>query len=171
MEKVNFYIKMVLIMKVNLLMEKNVDMGYINGIMINIMKVSGKMINNGYGIYHDKNKIIKGIWIDGKIRKIRNRNKGSVKRFKTYKINDKKNEKEVFDKKGITQEHFYKRYNLSEKKDKNKSVKNLNSSTTFFDKDIQTNFISHLNINLDGNNRSSTGSNENIENLENNKSY
>ena len=45
MEKVNFYIKMVLIMKVNLLMEKNVDMGYINGIMINIMKVSGKMIN------------------------------------------------------------------------------------------------------------------------------
>ena len=126
---------------------------------------------NGYGIYHDKNKIIKGIWIDGKIRKIRNRNKGSVKRFKTYKINDKKNEKEVFDKKGITQEYFYKRYNLSEKKDKNKSVKNLNSSTTFFDKDIQTNFISHLNINLDGNNRSSTGSNENIENLENNKSY
>ena len=45
MEKENFYIKMVLIMKVNLLMEKNVDMGYINGIMINIMKVSGKMIN------------------------------------------------------------------------------------------------------------------------------
>ena len=62
------------------------------------------------GIYHDKNKIIKGIWIGGKIRKIRNRNKGSVKRFKTYKINDKKNEKEVFDKKGITQEYFYKRY-------------------------------------------------------------
>ena len=47
----------------------------------------------------------------------------------------------------------------------------MNSSTTFFDKDIQMNFISHLNINLDGNNRSSTGSNENIENLENNKSY
>ena len=62
---------------------------------------------NGYGVYYDKNKVIKGFWVDGKIRN-RNGVNFNIKKNKTYRENDL----EYFDKKGITQEYFYKRYNL-----------------------------------------------------------
>ena len=98
---------------------------------------------NGYGVYHDKNKIVRGYWLDGKI-KNRNINKFNIKKKKTYM----RNRNEFFDQKGITQEYFYKRYNLSEKKKKNKSVNDLNFVPTFFDKEMNLNFVSHLNINI-----------------------
>ena len=98
---------------------------------------------NGYGVYHDKNKIVRGYWLDGKI-KNRNVNKFNIKKKKTYM----KDRNEFFDQKGITQEYFYKRYNLSEKKKKNKSVNDLNFVPTFFDKEMNLNFVSHLNINI-----------------------
>ena len=98
---------------------------------------------NGYGVYHDKNKIVRGYWLDGKI-KNRNVNKFNIKKKKTYM----RNRNEFFDQKGITQEYFYKRYNLSEKKKKNKSVNDLNFVPTFFDKEMNLNFVSHLNINI-----------------------
>ena len=62
---------------------------------------------------------------------------------------------DFFDKKGITQDYFYKRFNLSEKKNKKKNIKihELNFNPTFFDKDIKANFVSHLNINSDRNHR------------------
>ena len=98
---------------------------------------------NGYGVYHDKNKIVRGYWLDGKI-KNRNINKFNIKKKKTYM----RKRNEFFDQKGITQEYFYKRYNLSEKKKKNKSVNDLNFVPTFFDKEMNLNFVSHLNINI-----------------------
>ena len=98
---------------------------------------------NGYGVYHDKNKIVRGFWVDGKI-KNRNTNKFNIKKKETYM----KNKKEFFDQKGVTQEYFYKRFNLSEKKKKNKSVNDLNFTPTFFDKEMNINFVSHLNINI-----------------------
>ena len=98
---------------------------------------------NGYGVYHDKNKIVRGYWLDGKI-KNRNINKFNIKKKKTYM----RNRNEFFDQKGITKEYFYKRYNLSEKKKKNKSVNDLNFVPTFFDKEMNLNFVSHLNINI-----------------------
>ena len=113
---------------------------------------------NGYGIFYDKNKAIKGIWVDGKIR---NRNGESIKKNKTY-ISDNKNNKDFFDKKGITDEYFYKRYNLSDKKKDNKSVNDLNFNPTFFDKEIKDNFISHLNLDVSKNNSNSMGSIEKI---------
>jgi len=110
---------------------------------------------NGYGIYHDKNKVIKGYWKDGKIK---NRNIDNIKMNKTYMKNNITNletKNDFFDKKGITQDYFYKRFNLSEKKNKKKNIKihELNFNPTFFDKDIKANFVSHLNINSDRNHR------------------
>jgi hypothetical protein len=112
---------------------------------------------NGYGVYYDKNKVIKGFWIDGKIRN-RNGVNFEIKKNQTF---IEKN-KEYFDKKGVTQEYFYKRYNLSERKEKEKSIHDLNFNPTFFDKDIKSNFISHLNINAGENNNGSLYSDENI---------
>ena len=75
-----------------------------------------------------------------------------------------RNRNEFFDQKGITQEYFYKRYNLSDRKPKDKSVNDLNFNQTFFDKDMNKNFVSHLNIHIDKNNQGSIFSEENINN-------
>ena len=98
---------------------------------------------NGFGIYHDKNKVIKGFWIDGKLK---DRNNNKIKRNFSYMIKNKKNS-EIFDRKGITQEYFYKIGNLTERKRKNKNMHDLNFNQTFFDKEVKSNFISRLNIN------------------------
>ena len=121
---------------------------------------------NGYGVYYDKNKVIKGFWIDGKIRNRNLDNIGNLKKINTY-MENLEEKKDFFDKKGVTQEYFYKRYNLSEKKQPNKSVHDLNFNQTFFDKDMKLNFVSHLNINNGKNNQGSGSlySDENINNI------
>ena len=69
---------------------------------------------NGKGIYFDKNKVLKGIWHDGKfmnksLRKIRNT-------FSFLNQCISRNETPI--KKGATQEYFYKKNNLTEKKNR-----------------------------------------------------
>ena len=100
---------------------------------------------NGFGIYHEKNKVIKGFWIDGKLRDINNK---KIKRNFSYMIKNFKSN-EILDKKAITQENCYKKFNLSERKRKNKNIHDLNFNQTFFEKDSKNNFVSHLNINND----------------------
>ena len=100
---------------------------------------------NGFGIYHEKNKVIKGFWIDGKLRDINNK---KIKRNFSYMIKNFKSN-EILDKKAITQENFYKKFNLSERKRKNKNIHDLNFNQTFFEKDSKNNFVSRLNINND----------------------
>ena len=112
---------------------------------------------NGYGIFYDKNKVTKGIWVDGKIR---NRNGEVIKKNKTY-MEDNKNNDDLIDKKCFTHEYFFKRYNLNDKKENDKSVNNLNFNPTFFDKGFNDNFVSHLNLDSSKNNDNFSGSIEN----------
>lgn len=95
---------------------------------------------NGHGIYFDRYKIIKGIWIDGKIS---NKKKGIIKRSNTFlKLIKHRNESPI--KKGITQEYFYRRNNLT---DKEKNNKILNFNPTANGKCIRNICRNHFNFN------------------------
>ena len=94
---------------------------------------------NGQGTYYDKNKRIKGIWEDGKFI-----NKGLRRIIKNNSFMKKsKSRNETPIKKGATQEYFYKRNYLSEKKN---GYKQLNFNQTAKAK-ISKNYNRHY-INL-----------------------
>ena len=95
---------------------------------------------NGYGIYYNKNKIKKGIWIDGKII---NKNFEIIKKLNTS-LNQSKSRNETPVKKGLTQKYFYSKNNLTEKKSKNKL---FNFNPTAKGKYIKNKYKAHLNIN------------------------
>ena len=51
---------------------------------------------------------------------------------------------------------------MSERKEKEKSIHDLNFNPTFFDKEMKSSFVSHLNINTDRIDHDSLYSDENI---------
>ena len=102
---------------------------------------------NGYGIYINKNKIKKGIWVDGKIL---NKNFEIIKKINTY-LNQSKSRNETPIKKGVTHENFYHKNNLTEKKSK---INQLNFNPTAKGKIIKNNYKTHLNNNMNRNQNS-----------------
>ena len=72
---------------------------------------------SGYGVYYDKTKRIRGIWLDGKII-------NSIKKTNTF-VRKKDSKENSPIKKGITQEYFYKNDIFPEIKNKNKDKDNL----------------------------------------------
>jgi hypothetical protein len=104
---------------------------------------------NGYGVYYDKNKIIRGNWIDGKIV---NKNISLIKKANTFlRESKKKNETPI--KKGIsTQENFYRRHNLTEKKQNSAQI---NFNPTVNGKYTKRDYRNYLNLNTNKNNQNS----------------
>ena len=95
---------------------------------------------NGYGVYYDKNKIIKGVWFDGKIL---NKNCNIIKKNNTFS-REIKNRNETPVKKEITQKNFYNRNNLTEKK---VSDNKINFDPTVNGKYSIRNYKNYFNIN------------------------
>ena len=99
---------------------------------------------NGSGIYYDKNKVIKGIWVDGKIM---NKNNEIIKKVNTYfKKNKSRNGTPI--KKGSTQEYFYPKNNVTEKKNR---INQLNFNPTAKGKYSQRILNMQNNINYNSN--------------------
>lgn len=116
---------------------------------------------NGYGVYYDKNKIIRGNWIDGKIV---NKNISLIKKANTF-LRETKSKNETPIKKGITQENFYHRNNLTEKKTNNTQ---LNFNPTANGKYTNRSSRKYVNLNLNKNNQNSIYSIESTNTLKSN---
>ena len=118
---------------------------------------------NGSGIYYDKNKITKGIWVDGKIM---DKNNDIIKQVNHF-LKQTKSRNRTPIKKGVTQEYFYRKNNLTEvKKKKNK----LNFNPTAKGKYSQT-FYRNIRNYINYNSNKNKNSIYSIENSNINKSY
>ena len=92
---------------------------------------------NGYGIYYDKSKITKGIWVDGKII-------NSIKKTKTF-LGSKEEINSTPSKKGLTQQNFYKNSHLSEiKNTKQNFLLNFNPTAN---RQLSKSFYRNYNLN------------------------
>lgn len=116
---------------------------------------------NGYGIYYDKNKITKGIWVDGKISYNDN---PRIKKMKTFLIKGPNNNKTPV-KKGETQEYFYHKKNLTVKK---RNINQLNFNPTAKGKAFETYNSNKINLNKNQNSTYSIESANTDKNCNNN---
>ena len=116
---------------------------------------------NGYGTYYNKNKIIKGNWVDGKIVS----SNGIIKKNKTYIIeNTSKSRNETPLKKITTQELIYKKNINTEAKNYSK----LNYNPTYKEKNPHYNSRNNMNLNINQFNQSSIYSMESMNSIKNN---
>ena len=117
---------------------------------------------NGQGTYHDKNKVIRGIWEDGKIT---SRITGRIKKNHTFmKQSLSRNETPI--KKGATQEYLYKRNNFTEKKS---NYHHLNFNPTAKGKIAKNYYRNYANLNkYNQNSMYSIGSQTSIKSNNNN---
>ena len=116
---------------------------------------------NGLGVYYDKNKIIKGFWINGKIS---NKNFDIIKKSNTY-LKKSKSSNETPIKKGLTQEYFYQGNNLTDKKRRNNR---LNFNPTANGKFSKSFYRNHINLNLNRINQNSMYSIESTNTIKSN---
>lgn len=119
---------------------------------------------NGQGTYYDKNKIIKGSWVDGKIS---NKNFGLIKKTNTF-LKQSKSRNDTPIKKGASQEYFFKKSNLSEKKE---NCNQLNFNPTVNGKHFKRYFRNNINLNLNKINQNSMYSIESSNTIKSNNNH
>ena len=116
---------------------------------------------NGYGTYYNKNKIIKGNWVDGKIVSTN----GIFKKNKTFiNENTSKSRNETPLKKVTTQELVYKKNVNTEAKNYSK----ISFNPTLKEKDPHYNSRNNINFNMNQFNQSSIYSMESMNSIKNN---
>ena len=121
---------------------------------------------NGQGVYHDKNKIMKGNWINGKLS---NTNIDVIKKNNTF-YKSSKSRNQTPNKNTFSQENLYykSRINLTDKK---KNSNRLNFNPTVNGKCFKSFFRSHINLHLNKNNQNSLYSIESTNTIKSNNNY
>ena len=118
---------------------------------------------NGYGVYYDKNKVIKGNWVNGKLS---NTNSDLInKNITFYKQNRSRNQ--TPNKNSFPQDNLYYKSNIN-LTDKKRKLNRLNFNPTVNGKCFKSFFRNHINLHLNKNNQNSLYSIESTNTIKSN---